>query len=424
MARAPVLAALATSTALALSCQPAGRELGSGPGGAEAPRVLVEALADRFGPVDREPGFDALRPKLAGAALVPSRVFDDTAAWTTRGGTWRAVELAGYAEGATYRIGVREEAPPPVAPGQYQGRVRLERLDGGRFEWTIGEELAVGPVRPSDLAAALEGAFRVAEDSSDAAARAALATAFPRASAKIGLLLHLETLELRRDADGATSVRLAVRLVPAGIRGFAPHYAAFLQKYATPIRAAAVVASPDGVTWWTMAAAANLWSVRVRVRDGSLVPLEGPADRRLPSRLRATGDYATQMGRWSVGAKRLAADVELTRTQDEKAMAARFTDEPEWAMPFLVDLFLGGPLRFPFEGPGSEVRWGAREASFGGTVLVGHYRTRVRETWILRWLGGMTSTALGEFRRGAEQEADQYIRECLLALRDDVSPRR
>jgi hypothetical protein len=45
----------------------------------------------------------------------------------------------------------------------------------------------------------------------------------------------------------------------------------------------------------------------------------------------------------------------------------------------------------------------------------------VRETWILRWLGGMTSTAVDEFRRAAEAEADRFHRECLLALRDDLA---
>jgi hypothetical protein len=222
------------------------------------------------------------------------------------------------------------------------------------------------------------------------------------------------------DAHGATSVRLAVRLTPAGIRGFAPRYAAFLEKYATPIRTSFVVADPGGVAWWRLEAAGNLWSVHLRVRDGSLVPLDGSADRRLPSRLRATGDYATRMGRFGVGAKRIAADVELTRTAGEKAISARFREEPEWQMPFLADLFLGGPLSYPFEGPGSEVRWGAREAPGGTTLFVGRYRARVRETWILRWLGGLTNNALGEFRRDAEQEADLYVRECLLALRDDL----
>ena len=33
----------------------------------------------------------------------------------------------------------------------------------------------------------------------------------------------------------------------------------------------------------------------------------------------------------------------------------------------------------------------------------------------------MTSQAVGEFRRGAEAEADRFNRECLLALRDDLA---
>jgi hypothetical protein len=420
MGRATAVAALVLSAALASACRPTARELARGPAGADGPRALVEALADRFGPIEREPGFDALRPKLARAALVPSRVFDDATAWTTRGDDWRAVELAGYASGGAYRIGVRGEAPWPAAPGQYRGRVRLQRVAGGRFEWTVDEELAVGRVRPSDLAAALDAMFRAAGASSEASARAAIGEAFPRASAKLGLLLRLEELALQPDVHGATSVRLAVRLTPAGIRGFAPRYAAFLEKYARPIRMSLVVADTEGAAWWTLEAADNLWTVRLRLRDGSLVPLDGPADRRLPSRLRATGDYSTRMGRFDVGAARLAADVALTRTAGEKGLSARFHEEPDWQLPFLVSLLLHGPLRYPFEGPGSEVLWAAREAPGGGTLLVGHYRARVHETWILRWLGGLTSNALGEFRRGAEAEADRFHRDCLLALRDDL----
>ncbi len=421
MGRATRLVPLLLSAALAGACRPAAHELARGPAGADGPKVLVEALADRFGPIDREPGFDALRPKLAGAALVPSRVFDDPTAWTTRGDSWRAVELAGYGSGGAYRIGVRGEAPRPEAPGQYRESVRLERVAGGRFEWRVDEELAVGRVRPSDLAGALDAVFRAAEASSETSARVAIAEAFPRASAKIGLLLRLEVLSLQRDAHGATSVRLAVRLTPAGIRGFAPRYSAFLEKYSRPIRASFVVADHEGPAWWTLEAADDLWTVRLRLRDGSLVPLEGPADRRLPSRLRAVGGYSTRMGRFKVGAARLAADVTLFRTPGEKGLVARFLEEPEWQLPFLVETLLGGPLRYPFEATGSELGWAAQEAPDGGTRLVGHYRARVHETWILRWLGGLTSGAVGEFRLGAEGEADRYHRECLLALRDDLA---
>jgi hypothetical protein len=413
----PLALALA---AIAAACRPAAREAARGPAGRDGPVVLVQALADRFGPIDREPGFDALRPKLARAALVPSRVLEDGTVWRTRGDDWRAVELDGYSWGATYRIGARAEALLARAPGQYRGRVHLRHIGGGRFEWTVSEELAVGPVRPSDLAGALDALFRGAERSTGASARAAIAGALPRASAKLGLLLRLETLTLRPDAHGATSVRLAVRLTPAGIRGFAPHYSAFLEKYARPMRGSLVVADSRGAAWWTLETADHLWTLRLRVRDGSLVPLEGPADRRLPGHLRAAADYATRMGRFKVGARRIAADLSLTRTPGEKGLSARFLEEPDWQLPFLVETLLDDPLRYPFEAPGSEIEWAARETP-RGALLTGLYRARVRETWILRWLGGMVGNAVGEFRGGAEGEADQYHRECLLALRDDLA---
>jgi hypothetical protein len=413
-------AALALLIAPWTACRPAAHELAGGPEGAPGSVVLVQALADRFGPIDREPAFDALRPKMARAALVPSRAFDDGTAWTTRGDGWRALELAGYGSGEGYRIGVRDEAPPAGVPGQYRGRLRLRRLDGGRFEWSVSEELAVGPARPSDLASALDALFRGAERSSEASARAAIAETLPRVSAKLGLLLRLETLALQPDAHGATAVHLAVRLTPAGIRGFAPRYSAYLEKYARPMRGSLVVADPEGTAWWTLEGADQLWTVRLRLRDGSLVPLEGPADRRLPARLRATADYATRMGRFGVGARRIVADLAFTRTPLEKGLSARFLQEPDWRLPFLAETLLDDPLRYPFEEPGSEIEWAARETP-GGTLLAGLYRARVRETWILRWLGAMVGNAVGEFRGGAEREADQYHRECLLALRDDLA---
>lgn len=421
VSRPAVAVAILILASAATACREASSELAGGPAGKDGPRALVEALADRFGPIEREPAFDALRPRLAHAALVPSRAFDDVAAWTRRGEAWRAVEFAGYAADGAYRIGVRAHAPSPGAPGAYRGRVRLERVGGGRFEWSVNEDLAVGPVRPSDLAAALETLFRGAEASSEATARAAIAGALPRASSRLGLLLHLETLALQPDAHGATAVRVAVRLTPDGIQGVAPRYAAFVRKYATPIRMRLLVTDPAGATWWSLDTSDNLWTLRLRLRDGSLVPLEGPAGRRVPPLLRATIDYSTRMGRFNLGASRLVAEVALTGTGVEKGFSARFLREPDWKLPFLVEPLLRGPLRFPFEGSGSEAGWSARETPEGGTRFVRHYRARVRETWILRWLGGMTSNAVDEFRRGAEAEADRFHRECLLALRDDLA---
>lgn len=412
-------AALALGVSAAACREPAQR-LGSGPGGAPAARALVEALALRFGESSREPAFEALRPKLARAALVPSWIWGDVEAWPQQGERFRAVEFEGYRSEGAYRFGVRRVAPEPQALGQYRGQLRLNKLASGRFEWSVREELAVGALRPAELADALDALLRGAEANDERAARAAIAAAFPRASAKLGLLLQLDELSLAHEAPGATSVKLAVRLVPAGLRPQAPRYAAFLDKYLTPMRTRVVAADADGATWWTLVGESNLWTLRLRARGGSLVPLEGDALRRAPERLRVTIDYATRMGRFSIAARGLVADVALTRTPVEKGFVARFQKKPDWDLPFLVESLLGSPLSYPFDGPGSEAGWAAVEAP-AGTRLVRHYRARVAENFVLRWLGGMTNRAVGEFRAGAEREADRYHGECLLAVRDDLA---
>ncbi len=298
--------------------------------------------------------------------------------------------------------------------------MRLQRLGDGRYEWTVSEELAVGRARASDLAAAFDALFRGAEHATEASSRAAIAEALPRTSAKLGLLLRIETLTLQPDASGATSVRLGVRLTPAGVGEFAPLGAAYIEKYARPMRVSAAVADLQGATWWTLEGADHLWTIRLRVRNGSLVPLSGPADRRLPGRLRAQVDVSTRMGGFGVGARRIAADVTLTRTPAEKSFSALFLQEPDWKLPFLVETLLNSPLRYPFEDPGSQIDWAARDTP-GGTLLTGFYRVRVRETWVLRWLGGMLGNAIGEYHLGAEAEVDRYLRDCLLALREDIA---
>jgi hypothetical protein len=212
-----------------------------------------------------------------------------------------------------------------------------------------------------------------------------------------------------------------VRITPDGVRGFAPRYAAFLDKYEKSVRMCLVVADLEGVPWWTLEGADRLWTARLRVRDGSLVPLEGPAEGHLPARLRATSDYSMKMGGFKIGARSIQAEVTLTRGPGEKGFTARFNKEPDWQLPFLVEPLLDAPLRYAFEWPGSEVGWAAREAPGGGLRLAAHSRARVRETWLLRWLGGMAGDAASEFRRGAEKEADQFTRDWLLALRDDLA---
>jgi hypothetical protein len=401
-------------------CRDAARALGSGPAGPIAADELVVALATRFGPIEREPAFDVLRPKLARAALVPSRVFDAADVWTASEGELRQLEFFGRRDGTRYRIGVRPSAPRPRAAGEHRGRLRLRRIEDGRFEWAFAEELAVGPIAPEVLSRALTALFRSAEGVSGEEARARAREAFPRAARSFSRLFRLETLELTPAGEGSTAVHLGLRLAPAGLRETAPRYAAFLEEHARPMRARVTVTDASGTPWWTFEAEDLLWTLRLRVRHGSLVPLEGPADRPMPGVLSVHVDYSARVGIFTVGVRDLVAEVTLTRTPTDKGFVARFREEPDWRLPFLVEPLLRASLRYPFADEGSELTYALRSSPGGETCLLREFRLRVRESWITRWLGGASDLMIRDFRRGAESESDRYSRECLYALRDDI----
>lgn len=380
---------------------------------------LVSAVASRFGPIERGPAFEAARPKLAGAALVPSNVFDEPDIWTAREANVRQLDLFGHRAGDAYRLDVRPSASPPRDAGDYRARLRLRRIDEGRFEWTMREELAVGPMRPAELAEALTELLRSAEGVSSEDARTSASETFPRATRAFSRLFHMETLELTPEG-GATAIRLGLRLDPDGMRDTAPKYAAFLKKWAAPVRMSAAATDVSGARWWTMDVAEMLWTVRLRVRDGSLVPLDGASHRRMPDKLKVRVDYSTKAGMFTIGLRGLVAEVTLVRSPREKGYEARYRHEPEWRLPFLIKPFLRASLHYPFEEPGSSASYTLRASDDGPTELVREFRFRVRESWIVRWMGGRSDEAVSDFRKGAEVEADRYSRECLYALRDDV----
>ena len=414
------LAGLCTLALVLPGCRDVAEELGSGPAGPTAADDLVVALATRFGPIQRGPRFNAARPKLARSAFVPSRVFDATGVWTAREGEWRHLDFFGHRVGAKYRLDARPSAPAPRHPGDYRGRLRLQRLDKGRFEWTMQQELAVGSLRPEDAAGALTALLLSAEGVTAEEARSQSARTFPRTTRVFSRLFTLETLELTPEAGGVTAIRVGVRLEPDRIRATAPRYAAFLDKHAAPTRVTALATDTSGTPWWSVRIQELLWTFRFRVREGSLVPQKGSTDRRLPDHLRITVDYSTKVGMFTIGLRDLVAEVTLTRSAREKGYETRFQREPEWRLPFILKPLLRNSLRFPFEDSGSWSSFAIRSTPDGPTELSRGFGMRVRESWVVKWLGGASATAMSDFRSGAESESDRYSRECLYALRDDV----
>ena len=76
----------------------------------------------------------------------------------------------------------------------------------------------------------------------------------------------------------------------------------------------------------------------------------------------------------------------------------RFRREPKWDLPLATERLIRSPLRRPFEGRGSELRLAVRDDLGSQAMSVRQVRTAVRESAIMRWLGGLGATAFGDFR--------------------------
>lgn len=373
----------------------------------------------RFGPVRQDAGLLARRAKLVRASLVPSRAFDDASLWTETSGNERGVGYVGGREGSGYRLRVSAEAPAPARPAEYRGRLKLRRLGAAEFEWTMRDELAVGRISAAALSQAVGRALLALEGRDETEARMRWREALPRTGAALGRLFTLDVLQLRREAQGGTTVTLTAALHPEGIAPVFPRYARYLATYGSVMRLRATASDDTGAVWWDLDFADGRFALRLRLARGDLAPLQG-MPRPIPGSLRVRTGFSTKIGVFRVGFRSLDAEVQLVRDAHEKGFAARFRTTPDWQLPILAERLVGSSLRRPFEGEGTLLAYSLRDVEGRETLLVRDYRIAVKESWVVRWLGGLTSSTVEEFRRSAEAEADRFAGEVLQALREDV----
>jgi hypothetical protein len=413
-----VVVALTLGLLLA-GCRDSGLALGPSPAAASAHAdSLLRALGGRFGPARAAAGYQDSRAKFSRSALIPSRIFDDPELWSIWEPEARVLDLAGRHTADGYLLGIRGAAPTPGYAGDYRRTMRLRQLDRGEYQWRIRDERAVGSVSPDDLAAALTVLLRAAQQTTGSAVRAQSRAMLPRSSARLGRLFTLDSLHLAPAPGGGTLVSLVTTMQPRNLQAEFPHFSRFLGRYATPTRFQLAVHDEQGARWWTASKAGDRMTLRLRIHDGRLAPLEGPP-RRMPDRLRLRADLATRVRIFNVGVSDLVGELTLTRTPREKAFTARFRREPDWHLPLLVERLIRTPLRRPFDGRGALLSLAARDTG-GRTLLVREYELAVQESAIVRWLGGLGSTTLSDFRQGAEQEYEQFTGEVVHALRDDL----
>jgi hypothetical protein len=78
------------------------------------------------------------------------------------------------------------------------------------------------------------------------------------------------------------------------------------------------------------------------------------------------------------------------------------------------------PLKRPFEGSGAMLRLVLHQNPVGQTIIARRSLTVVQESAILRFLGKLGSTAMGDFVGKSETEENRFSAEVFNALRLDI----
>jgi hypothetical protein len=380
-------------------------------------------MADRHGEQARNPKYEYARIRLTRGALSPSRVYDDTAAWTAMSGTMRKLETFGTFVDGRYFLASRPNPPAPSKPADGRHVTSLTHLTDNEYRWDAVVDFALGSVRPSEVAAVISRLIASGEGRTETEARADIAASAPRTAAALGTLFSLDSLHPVPLADGTTLVTVGISVHSDNLRRRYPSFAEYVRKYIDPARYRFTLTDRAGVAFFEAAQRDHFLTIRVRTQHGHLVPLVGPP-RPLPDSLLLLADFNVKMKIFHVGFHNLVMEFVNSASGDrERDWSVTARREPQWDLPFIAARLIRAPLRRPFAGEGSMYRIGVRGGEAGGTaptVLTRQMRLYVQESAILNFLNGLGNTAMDEFGGAVEREENAWLHELFTALRDDA----
>lgn len=382
----------------------------------------LAAMAFRFYSVQRDPKFTVARPRMARYALVPSGIYNDTSVWTvnSRNDSSRALFLQGTMTEKGYTFSSRPSAPIPDKLGDERHMLQLTRLGDGEFEWVTAVDHAVGPVRAEEIGDVFGTLFTVFEGHTESALRDDMRAHFPRTVRHMHQLFSITSLESAVQPDGSTAFQLAAAVTPDSLRAKYPAFAAYVDKYVMPTRARMQLTDRQGAQFADLTLSGGTLRVKLRSRNGQLVALSGPPRPR-PDTLRARFDLSMKMMLFHVGYTNLAADFIVEKSDHARGWFLRFQREPNWDFPLFVEKLIRSPLKRPFEGRGTELRLTVRDDLGRQAISQRQVRTAVKESAIVRWIGGLGSSAFGDFSGRSEAEENRFLTEMFGALREDVT---
>ncbi|MDB4886705.1 MAG: hypothetical protein JWN79_2143 [Gemmatimonadetes bacterium] len=406
---------------LLAGCRDTFAGFGAGPRARASAEQMFGALGDRHLDLARNARYEYSHARLAGGALSPSKVFDDTAAWTSTSGAVRLLETFGSASDGRYHMSSRAMAPAPARPGDGRHATTLSRLSDNEYRWDTAVDFALGSVRPSDIAAVITRLLTSGEGHTERDARALLAASAPRTSAALGTAFTLDTLRPVPLADGSTAVTVGISVHSDQLRQRYPAFGDYVRRYADPARYRLLVTDRAGVPFIEVVARDRFVTIRLRSQHGHLVPLAGPA-RPMPDSLLLVADFTVKVKMFTVGFHDLQMElVNSARDDQDRSWVVTARREPGWNLPFITARLLRAPLRRPFAGEGALFRIGVRAGEGSQpTVLYRQARLYVQESAILSFLNSLSSTAMEDLNPTVEREQNAWLREVFLGLREDA----
>ncbi|MEP6618529.1 MAG: hypothetical protein ABJE47_04415 [bacterium] len=378
-------------------------------------------IADRHLDIVRNAKFEYARVQLSRGALSPSRVFDDSAAWTAVSGNVRLLETFGSAIDGKYVMNSHRNVPAPAKPGDGRHLTTLSKLSDNQYHWDTSVDFALGSAHPNDVALVVTRLLAAGDGLNEKEARSELATSAPRASVALGTLFSLDTLRPVALGDGTTAVSLAISIKSDQLKAKYPAFAEYVHKYVDPAKCRFVLSDRAGAVFVEGSAKDRVISLRLRSQNGHLVPLSGPVHP-MPDTLVIVADFTVKVKMFNVGFHDLSMEfVNSTHGDQDRAWTMTAKKEPQWNLPFITARLIRAPLRYPFAGDGAlfrmELRAGEGEQP---TVLVRQTRLSVQESAILKFINSLSSTAMDDLGTRVEHEENLWLRDVFLALRDDA----
>jgi hypothetical protein len=207
-----------------------------------------------------------------------------------------------------------------------------------------------------------------------------------------------------------------------------PAFAAYVDKWIHPSKMALALTDPRGADggargarWLDLRLVDDRLTIRLRTRaDGELLAIEGPA-RAMPDTVQLRTDARVHYLMFDVGVSALAGEMTAIRGPRERGWAVRWRRAPNWHLPLGVRHLVSGTLDRPFEQEGMLLRLSLRDGTPGQTQLARRFDVAIKESAIVRWLGGLGSKAMDDFAGRAEAEENRFTADLLFALRADLT---